>query len=70
MNNSVELIRSLITHAMNRIDGIEQRSHEQFQFDQERIMDMVETFTGKTKTSQSKGAVAENFIEDTLIKEF
>lgn len=70
LNNSVELIRSLITHAMNRIDGIEQRSHEQFQSNQERIMDMVETFTGKTKTSQSKGAIAENFIEDTLIKEF
>ena len=70
LNNSVELIRSLITHAMNRIDGIEQRSHEQFQSNQERIMDMVETFTGKTKTSQSKGAIAENFIEDTLVKEF
>ena len=70
MNNSVELIRSTIAHVMNRIDSIEQRSHEQFQSNQDRIMDMVETFTGKTKTSQSKGAIAENFIEETLVKEF
>ena len=70
INNMTEHFRNIATQLSGGMERMEQRTSNQLVSNQDRMMDMMETFTGKTKTSQSKGEIAENFLEETLNRAF
>ena len=70
MTNMTEQIRNILLTVSGEIQRMEQRTTNQMVSSQDRMMDMIETFTGKAKTSQSKGEIAENFLEETLNRAF
>lgn len=70
INNMTEQFRNIAIQLSGGMEKMEQRTTNQLMSNQDRMMDMMETFTGKTKTSQSKGEIAENFLEETLNRAF
>lgn len=70
LNNMAEQFRNIAIQLSGGMERMEQRTSNQLVSNQDRMMDMMETFTGKTKTSQSKGEIAENFLEETLNRAF
>lgn len=64
MDNTAKRLEYALTTMTQKMETIEQRSQDTTRESQNKLVDMVETFTGKTKTSASRGDIAENFIEN------
>ena len=64
MDNTAKRLETAISIMTQKMENIEQRSQDNTRESQNKLVDMVETFTGKTKTSASRGDIAENFIEN------
>ena len=70
LTTTVEQMKDTICSTLNRVETIEQRSHNALENSQDKMIQFVENFTGKTKTSSIKGEIAENYIENILENEF
>ena len=70
LTTTVEQMKDTICLTLNRVETIEQRSHNALENSQDKMIQFVENFTGKTKTSSIKGEIAENYIENVLENEF
>lgn len=64
MENTAKRLENALMTMTQKMETIEQRSLDNTRESQNKLVDMVETFTGKTKTSASRGDIAENFIEN------
>tara|TARA_B100000575_G_C23136374_1_gene660266 strand:+ start:425 stop:1708 length:1284 start_codon:yes stop_codon:yes gene_type:complete len=70
MNSTVDAIREMMSSISSRMDSIEQRTSHTVASSQDKMLQLVESFTGKTKTSSTRGDMAENCIEEILETEF
>jgi hypothetical protein len=70
VNSSLDAFREMISTIASRMDSIEQRTNSAAGASQQKMLEMVELFTGKTKTSSTRGEIGETCIEEHLEKVF
>ena len=70
MNMTLRHLEESMTNVATKMDQIEQRASDNTVVVQDKLVKMVEDFTGKTKTSVSRGDIAENYIEKICETEF
>lgn len=70
INTGLKHVEKTIKEMSERMSSIETRTTSTVENSNQKMLDIVEKFTGKTKTSSSRGAIGENFIETELEKTF
>lgn len=70
MNMTLRYLEDTMGSVTTKMDLIEKRASDNSMAVQEKIVKMVADFTGKTKTSVSRGDIAENYIEKLCESEF
>jgi len=66
INSSVDAIREIMSSVSSRMDNIEHRANSTVEVSQTKLLEMIELFTGKTKTSSTRGEIGETCIEKHL----
>lgn len=64
MNMTIQNLEQTMNTVGSKMELIEKRASENSLVFQDKLIQMVEEFIGKTKTSVSRGDIAENYIED------
>ncbi len=64
INHAVSKVDNLCFNVSNELNDIKESNKKNIEQVQSKFVDIIEEFTGKTKTSVSRGDIAENYLEE------